>query len=198
METKKYPTPIKASKLIELLETSEIESEVVDDEDCYPQIFSAEVEADSDGHCSITCQYGYREDSPRYGVSLGRVEFEVEGVRFSASRDCDGGIERYEIEGREIEYDNDLTEDDVVSAAEENVEYCGYDPDCYCFEESEVSDDDIIDAIDSQPEVFAEDEDGGILGFDDESEIPEGCTRIDADDAIRRLVERRDDVSFEL
>lgn len=177
---------IKASELLKKIEDGEWEAEVVDDEDCYPQIFDAELEADGDGALSLTAYYGYRQDSPRYGVSLGKIVIEIDGVTFTAGRIAEGEIDGWEISGAEIDYDNDLTEDDLTKALNEGdlPHYC---PDGYEFIESEVSVEDLVDACDTYPEFMVETEDGDLLGFDDEDDVPEGAVAVELSEVIERL-----------
>jgi len=57
----------------------------------------------------------------------------------------------------------------------------------YEFDESEVSAEDLVDACDAYPEFLVETEDGELLGFDDEDDIPEGAFTIELSEAIERL-----------
>jgi len=182
---------VKASELLKKIEDGGWEAEVVDDEDCYPQIFSAELEADEDGSLSLTGHYGYRQDSPRYGVSLGQIVVEIDGVTFTAERIAEGEIDGWEISGEEIDYDNDLTEEDLTEALEEGdlPHYCS---DGYEFDGSEVAVEDLVDACDTYPEFLVETEDGELLGFNDQKDIPEGSAAIELSEVIERLFEAGD------
>jgi len=187
---------VKASELLEKIKEGEWEAEVENDGDCYPQLFDTILEADEDGNLSLYGHYGYLEDSPRYGVSLGQIVVEIDGVRFSADRIGEGEIDAWEISGAEIEYDDDLTEDDLTSALEEG-ELPHYDPDSYDFEENEVTAQDLIDTCDEYPECLVETPDGELLGFDDEDDAPEGSTSLDFEEVITRLFDQGE-VSYSL
>ena len=194
-DAEKNATPIKASELIEKIENEEISVEVFGDEDCSARLMHTTIEADADGKCSVTVYYYYREDQPNYGVSAGYVEFDLEGVHFSADRDFDGGHDDFEMSGREIVYDNDLSEEDIQNALEENVYIPDYDGSSYEFEPGDFSIDEIVDSVEDAPEVFAE-HGGEIYGFDGTDEVPEGYDILDSKEAIRRLVSS-DDVQYE-
>lgn len=192
---KTYKTPIKASALIEKISSGEIEAEVRDDEDCEPKLMHTDICAEDNGNCTVTVYYFYQEDQPNHGVSAGSIHFDVCGVHFSADRDFDGEHEEFEMSGREIVYDGDLTEEDVREAVEDNVDLPVYDYSNYEFDSSEISDEDIIDSVEEHPEYFAEHE-GEVFGYDDEDDIPEGYEIIDSDDAIAKLI-AKGDINYE-
>jgi len=195
---KTYKKPIKASKLIEKLNEGGIEAEVENAEDCEAELMHVTISGDSGDECSVTAYYYYPEDQPNRGVSLGQIVFEVEGVRFEAERTGEGEHDTFELSGREIEYDDDLTEEDVIEAAEDNVEMPEYEPDSYEFDPNDFSDQDLKDAIEDEPNVYAE-KDGVVYGFDSEDEIPEdeGFEQIDAEDAHEILISKRQNFEFE-
>ena len=177
---------VKASELLKKIQAGEWEAEVVDDDDCYPELFSAALEAEGDGSLSLIGRWGYREDSPRHGVSFGRIVVKIDGVKFSAERIAEGELDEWEVSGEEIDYDGDLQEDDLTSALEDG-ELPHYSPDDYEFDDCEVTASDLKDVCDSYPEYLVETEDGELLGFDDEDDVPEGAQSLDLEDMIDRL-----------
>lgn len=185
-ESNDEDAPILASELIELIENSNIEAKVEDDEECYPVVKSAEINpAYSDGECELKVKYGYQDD----GVA-GRLVFDVAGVHFSADRNFDGEHEPFEISGREIEYDDDLDEDAVLDAVESNVSMTEFDPDDYEFDESSVDVADIVDVLDSWPDYLAVDDGDTVYGYDDENDIDEDYACLEAvDEAVEKMLE---------
>ena len=185
--------PIFASELIELIETSNIEAAVEDDEECYPVVKSAEFDTYSDGECELKVKYGFPDD----GVA-GRLVFEVAGVHFSADRNFDGEHEPFEISGREIEYDDDLDEDAVLEAIEDNVSITEFDPDDYDFDEDKVDVDDIVNVLDTWPDYFAVDDSDTVYGYDDEDDIDEDYENLETvDEAVGKMLENGNQVEFE-
>lgn len=202
--------PILASKLIEEIEKGTYKATITDSGDLYPNFRGTSLHVAEDGRCTITGYYYYDEDTPTCGVDGGCAECEILGVTFSRSvLDMEWGCSEIEIFGREIEYDNDLTEDDVIQAADDNIDWCSYSPDSFSLDEADISDDEIIDSLDDAlcdlPDyyAFAKDANGDVFAFkveypDDElEEAPEGFEPIDCDEAFRILAERRPGFSLE-
>ena len=169
-----YKTPVKASKLIAALEKTSYTAKIVDVGDLYPFLSSVEVEVDSDTYvCSLIGYYGYYEDSCMHGINGGRSEATVLGVTFSRSiLNDDADIE---ISGRDIEYDEDLDEEDVTRAVIDSIDFVNYDPDDFPFDEDSVTDSDILENLDCEYSVFALNASGDLCAFDSEDEIPGYC-----------------------
>ena len=187
---KKAKKTVKASELIEAIRQKKLVFSVCGDEDCYPRLRDADIDVDSDDTCRITAYYEYPEDQPAYGVSPGYVEGEILGVCFHADRDFEGEHDEFEISGIPIEYDQGLTQDDIVEALEEDGDIPAYDPDDYEFDECSVSDDDIREAVrdGDGPSVFATDG-SDVYGYDDEESVPSDYEIIDRDEAVDKLLE---------
>lgn len=199
-----------ASTLIEEIEKGTYKAKVVDEGDLRPTYSGTELNVAEDGRCTITGRYAYDEDSPTHGVDGGKAECKVCGVAFSRSiLDMEFGCSQIEIDGCEIVYDNDLTEDEVIQAADDNIDWCSYSPDSFPLEESDVTDDEIIDSLDDalcdldENYAFAKDANGDVFAFevefpDDElEEAPEGFEPIDCDEAFRILASRRPGFTLE-
>lgn len=182
--------------MISRLRTGDWKAEVENDQDCDPQIFDAALEAEADGTLSLAGYYGYREDSPRYGVSLGQIVVQIDGVKFSVERIGEGTLDSWEVSGVEVEYDGGLTEDDLTSALEEG-RLPHYDAEDYYLDESTVTAQDLIDVCDTYPEFLVETEGGNLLGFDDEGNIPDGAEPVEVEEVIKRLLDAGK-VSFDI
>ena len=188
---------VKASELLKKIEEGNWTAEVENDEDCYPQLRDAELSHDEDGHLSLTASYYYREDSAKYGISLGEIVIKIDGVIFSCQRIDDSENDLWELDGEEIEYDDeDLSEEDLTGALEEkSLPY--YNPDDYELDESAVTAEELKNACDDYPEFLVETEDGEMLGFDDEEDIPKGAKPIELLTVIERLM-AADEVEFDV
>lgn len=186
---------IKASELLKKIKAGDWQAEVENDEDCYPQLFNAVLEADADGSLSLTGYYGYCEDSARYGISLGQIVVEIDGVRFSTERLGEGDIDSWDVDGEDVEYDKGLTEGDLTAALEKG-DLPHYDPDSYEFDESSVTADELKNVCCTYPKFLVETEDGDYLGFDDKDSVPEGATPVELEDVINQLFDIGD-VSYD-
>lgn len=193
MASKQYKTPVKASKLIAKLEAcDDLEAEVVDEGDARPVYRQTKLYVGVDHSCMITGELMYVQDDAKYGVDGGRSEITVLGVTFSMAlmNECNDDIE---IEGREIEYDNDLTEDDVIEAAHTNIDWPSYDADDYPFEEEDLEDSEIIEKYygENGGDFYAQDANGKIYNYDSEADIPATQSKIDYDEAWKILAHTR-------
>jgi hypothetical protein len=170
---KDYKTPVKASKLIAALEGKSIRAVQTSAGDLYPRIRSVDVVPDPETNkCSVVGYYYYSEDTAKMGVDPGRSEANILGVVFSSTILDDS--DEVEISGREIVYDGDLSEDDVLAAAREVISFISYDPDDYQIEDV-VTDEDILENIDTPYEVFALNSAGELCSFESEVDIPGYC-----------------------
>lgn len=186
-------TPILASELIGLIESNSIEAQIEDEDECKPQIKSTDIEsAYSDGECKLIIRYGFPDDG-----TAGRLVFDVGGVHFSSDRNFDGEHEPFEISGREIEYDEDLDEDSILEAVEDNVSITEFDPDDYEFDEDNVDASEVENALDNIPDYLAVDDGGTVYMYDDEDEIDEDYEQIELSDAIAKMLETNSQVEFE-
>ena len=192
-------TPVKASELIKALEGADIDAEIVDEGDLAPVFRGVSVVVGDDHVCSVSGSYMFIEDSPRHGVDPGCSEAKVLGVVFSKSV-MGSDVESAGLSGRAIEYDGDLTEDDVIRAAESAIFFPGYDPDDYGFEPESVDDDELRDAIlDELPDgTYALDSVGQVCCFEPEESLPEDFREISREEAADQLVADRDSIPFDL
>lgn len=173
---------VNAKELVDLIVSNKFEAEVENDEDLYVKP-TAEIEVDEEGLCSLTV-------GTEVGSSLDMGNFRIEAgdVSITVGRDIDGPKDDYEFEGATIVYSDGVTQEDVIKAIKENVEFSDYDPDQYS--DTDFDPDDVAAAIEvDEYAVFAEDDEGNIYCYDDEDEVPEDFSVIDADDAVARLVE---------
>jgi hypothetical protein len=171
-----------AKNLIDFIVSNKIEASVEDDEDLYVKP-TAEIEVDEEGLCSLTV-------GTECGSSLDMGYFRIEAgdVSITVGRDIDGPKDDYEFEGVTIVYSDGVTQEDVIKAIKENVEFPEYDPDQYS--DTDFDPDDVAAAVEvDEDSIFAEDDDGNIYCYDDEDEVPEDFSVIDADDAVAQLVE---------
>lgn len=185
--------PISVHELISLIEDGNITADVVDDEDCNPIIKEAEVSTNWSDECELKVTWGYSDDGP-----AGRLVFEVAGVRFSADRNYDGTHEPFEISGREIDYgDDELDEDSVLEAVEENVSMTEFDSDDYEFDEDSVKVSDIIDALGDEPDVYAKDDCDTVYGYSDSDDAKENHHRVIGQERAIKMMIADGKVEFE-
>jgi len=173
---------ITARELIDLIVSTKPTAEVENDEDLYakPQ---GEIEVDDEGQCSLVVH-------PDLGSSLdmGNFHFEVGGIDITVGRDVDGPDDDYEFDGKEIEYGDGLTEEDVIAAIKENVKFPEYDETQYS--DYSFDPDDVESSISvDDGDVYAEDDDGNIYCYSDEADVPEDKNVIEASEAVHKLVE---------
>lgn len=194
--------PIKASELIAALEAEEVEGEIADPGDAGPYLQSVTIEVDDDHRCSLAGRLAYREDDVKSCINDGKVVAKVMGVVFTRSFI----YEDYEIEidedaGREIEYDEDLSEEDVLEASEAGIVFPSYDSDDFPFEEESVADQDIIGALKwfgQEFDAYALNQDGAVCAFESEDDVPEvGYTIISEDEAFAKLAKDRPGISYD-
>lgn len=177
---------VKASELLEKIKAGAWEAIVENDGDCYPQLFDATLSAEDDGSLSLAGWWGYREDSARYGVSLGQIVVDIDGVKFTAERIGEGELDTWEITGDEIEYDADLTPRDLTEALEAG-DLPHYDCDDYEFEECGVTARDLIDVCSDYPDYLAKTKDGEVRAYKNEEDIPDDAEPLDYDTVIEYL-----------
>ena len=79
-------------------------------------------------------------------------------------------------------------QEDVGRAIKENVKFPKYD--AMQYSTTDFDPDDVEDSVEVEDgDVFAEDDEGNIYCYTDESEVPGGQTVMTASDAVHRLVE---------
>ena len=173
---------IAAGDLIALIKSTKPTAEIENDEDIYVQPMG-EIEVDDDGLCSLVVH-------PDLGNSLdmGNFRIEIGGVDITVTRELDGPGDDYEFDGVEIEYGDDVSEDDVIKAIEENVNFPPYDELQYNITDFAPGDVDDSITVD-EGDVYAKDADGNVYQYSDESEGPEDQTVIEAGEAVHMLVE---------
>ena len=174
---------IKAKELIELIKSTKPTAEVEGDEDCYVKP-RGEIEVDDDGLCSLSVGMSV-PTVPDFGAFCVRVG----GVAISVGRDLDGPKDDYEFEGAEITYGGGLTVQDVIAAIEENVDFPDMSEFEMAYNDTDFDPDDVEESVETEYEVFAEDDNGDIYAFDEEGDIPDDMTSISKEVAIHRLVE---------
>ena len=186
--------PIGVHELIALIEESNIEAQIKDEEDCNPRIKEAEVSTGWFGdECKLKVTWGYSDD----GVA-GRLFFDVAGVRFEADRNFDGTHEPFEISGREIDYgDDELDEEAVLEAVEDNVSITEFDSDDYEFDEDAVKASEVIDVLGDEPDVYAKDDCDTVYGYDDSDEARENHHRVIGQERAIKLMLQEGQVEFE-
>ena len=185
--------PISVYELIALIEEGNITADVVDDEDCNPIIKEAEVSTNWSDECELKVTWGYPDDGP-----AGRLVFEIAGVRFSADRNYDGTHEPFEISGREIDYgDDELDEDSVLEAVEDNVSMTEFDSDDYEFDEDAVKVSDIIDVLGDEPDVYAKDDCDTVYGYCDSDDAKENHHRVIGQERAIKMIIADGKVEFE-
>ena len=191
---RKYKTPVKASKLIAKLNEGGFVARVVDVGDAGPVLTKVSVCVEENHRCTLSGSLGYREDELGDAINDGLLSAVVLGVVFSRSLVYDDN-EVYIDAGREIVYDEGLTESDVLKVANEGIRFRSYNPDNYSFDETAVDDDEIsylLDLDDDECGVFALDESGAVCAFSDEEQVPEtGYTIIGESVARAKLVKDR-------
>lgn len=187
---------VTASELIEELQAmGSIEAEVVERGDLDPCFGGVNLDYNEDtGEVVIEGGYfRYAQDSCTRGIDPGRSEATVCGVTFS-KRILDEDWDEIEIDG-DIEYDeeDELTEDDVLEAAAEVIDFPSYDTDSFPFDIASVDENEIVESIDEQlpPEgVFLQRFDGRVLCMD-------GCEVISRDRALKLLLEQAKEVDYD-
>lgn len=185
--------PISVYELISLIEDGNITADVVGDEDCNPIIKEAEVSTNWSDECELKVTWGYSDDGP-----AGRLVFEVAGVRFSADRNYDGTHEPFEVSGREIDYgDDELGEDSILEAVENNVSMTEFDPDDYEFDEDGVKVSDIIDVLGDEPDVYAKDDCDTVYGYSDSDDAKENHHRVIGRERAIKMIIADGKVEFE-
>lgn len=192
---KTYKTPIKASRLIELINEG-VEAEIVDAEGVCEKLRCIDIDYTSGEPIGgLTARCYWPEDTATCGLDFGTYEVEVEGVWFRAGYngpDC--GHNDFEISGREIKWDKNedgevYSESDVIDALEEHCYFPEYDPEGSELDVDELSEEEIYDGLrdGDAPRFFAHDEDGELYGFDDESDITEEFEKVDYEDALHEI-----------
>ena len=191
----------------ELRSMGSIDAEIVDNGDLNPRFAGLNIDYDEEsGEISIDGgYYRYAEDSCMRGIDPGLSEATVCGVTFSKPI---LGAEEAEIDisGDDIDYDEEideededeereeLTESDVLEAAEEVINFPAYDVDDYPFDISDVDEDEIKEVINEEipPDgIFLQRYDGRILCLD-------GCEIITRERAIELLVEQAKEVDYDV
>lgn len=187
---------VRASEILKVLESGKVEAKVENDEDCYPKLLHVTIGSELGEPCELYAYYYYQGDQPGYGVSLGQIVVEVDGVRFEAERISDGEHDTFVVEG-DVEYDDGLKAADLIAAIEKYVDLPEYRYDYYEFEECSVSDSDLKEAIEEGPAFFAI-KDNVVYGYENEDDIPPGFKQIDTETAHQLLVSSRQNLSFDL
>lgn len=173
---------INAKDLIDLIVSTKPTAEIENDEDMYVKPLG-EIEVGDNGRCSLAVHTDL-------GSSLDMGDFlvEVGGVAITVSRELDGPGDDYEFDGVEIVYQDGVTEEDVVKAIEENVEFPSYDSVPY--DDVDFDPEVVEDSVSVRDgDVFATDEDGNVYCYPDKGSVPGGQTVVEAKEAVHRLVE---------
>ena len=173
---------ITARELIDLIISTKPEAEIENDEAMYARPHG-EIEVDDEGLCTLVVH-------PDYGDSLdlGNYRFEVGGVDVVVSCDVDGHKDDFEFDGKTIVYEDGLTEEDVIKAIDENVQFEEPEETRYC--ETDFAPDDVEESISVEDDdTYAVDDEGNIYCYSDESEVPNDQTVLEASEAVHKLVE---------
>lgn len=173
---------INASELIKMLAEKKPTAEVENDEGCYVRP-KAVIEVDEDGLCSLSVGQAI-PSAPEMGNYL----IEIGGVIITAGQGIDGPEGDYEFEGDEIIYDG-VTKEDVIDAIEKYVQFPTASDLEFRYNDTNFDPDDVEESIETDYEVFAEDDEGNIYAFESEDEVGDGLEVIEAEDAIHKLVE---------
>jgi len=173
---------ITAKALIKEIAEAKPMAKVEGDEDLYARP-KGEIDVGDDGLCSLVVHQDLGSS-----LDMGFFQIDVGGVCITVSRNVDGPGDDYEFEGTEIKYERGVGKEDVVRAIKENVKFPKYD--AMQYSDTDFDPDDVEDSIEVEDgDVFAEDDEGNIYCYTDESEVPEDQTVIESGDAIHRLVE---------
>ncbi len=186
---------IKASKLIKKLKKGKTKAEIVSEGDSLPYLRFVIVEVNDDHKCSIRAEFGFAEDTVHYGTDEGQSEANVLGIKFTApySMNC----EDIEIEG-DVEYDKNLSEDDLIEVALDYIDWPVYDPDEVEFYESAVTDSELFNLMQCDNRYFALNEKNEVCAFENKTDIPsKGYTEIDESKAFEILSKERPGLYFE-
>ena len=166
------------NEIIEAKPTAKVEG----DEDLYVKP-KGEIEVGDDGICSLVVHQDLGSS-----LDMGFFQIDVGGVCITVSRNVDGPGDDYEFEGTEIEYERGVSKEDVVRAIKENVKFPKYD--AMQYSDTDFDPDDVEDSIEVEDgDVFAEDDEGNVYCYTDESEVPEDQAVMAVSDAVHRLVE---------
>lgn len=187
---------VRASEILKVLESREVRARVENAEDCYPKSLHVTIGSEPGEPCELYAYYYYQGDQPGYGVSLGQIVVEVDGVRFEAERISDGEHDKFVMEGN-VEYNNGLKVADLIEAVEKYVDLPEYRYVDYEFDEFSVSDSELIEAIEEGPAFFAL-KDDIVYGYENEDDIPPGFKQIDTETAHQLLVSNRQNLSFDM
>lgn len=173
---------INASELIKMLVEKKPTAEVENDEDCYVRP-KAEIEVDDEGLCSLSVGQAIPSDP-----DMGNFLIEIGGVTITVGRGVDGPEDDYEFEGAEIDYDG-VTKEDVIAVIKGNVKFPEMREFEFRYNDTEFDPDDVEESIETDYEVFAEDDEGNIYAFESEDEVGDEMEVIESEDAIHKLVE---------
>lgn len=191
----KDKTPVLASALIKALKARKvITAKIVDEGDLAPRFGGVDVDFDDETKAVSVKSgwYTYAEDSCRSSVDPGWSCVRVCGVAFGKPV-LGAEEEAIRIDGEKIEYDNGLTEEDVLEVAGEVISFPSYDADDFSFVVTADTKAEIEESIDEQiPEdaVYLETSDGNILCFED-------CKVITRKKALKALFTQARDIDFE-
>ncbi len=186
---------IKASKLIKELMKGKTKAKIVSEGDSLPYLRFVNVDVKDDHTCTVRGTYGYAEDSARYGTDEGQSEAKVFGIIFTAPYTIN--CEDIEIEG-DVEYDKNLTEDDLIEVALNYIEWPIYDSDEIEFDESSVTDSELLNLMECKYHYFALNEKNEVCAFESKNDIPsKGYTEIDESKAFEILSKKRPGLHFE-
>lgn len=173
---------IKASELIKMLAEKKPTAAVENDDDCYVRP-KAEIEVDDEGLCSLSVGQAIPSDP-----DLGNFLIEIGGVTITVGRGIDGPEDDYEFEGAEIVYDG-VTKENVIAAIKGNVKFPAMSEFEFRYNDTEFDPDDVEESVETDYEVFAEDDEGNIYAFESEDEVGDELEVIESEDAIHKLVE---------
>ena len=195
-------TPVKASELIRVLAAGEIEGEIIDPGDAGPCLQSVSIEVDEDNRCTLIGTLAYREDDVKSCINDGKVAAKVLGVVFTRSFIYDDyEIEIDEAASRKIAYDGDLSEEDVLEAAESGIVFPDYNPDEFPFEDESVTDEEIIEGLEyfgSEFEAYALNEKGEVCAFESKEDVPEtGFIVLTEEEAFKKLAADRPGIRYD-
>ena len=173
---------VKASELIKMLAEKKPTAIVENDEDCYVRP-KAEIEVDDEGVCNLSVGLAIPTDP-----DLGNFLIEIGGVTIIVGRGVDGPKDDYEFEGSKIVYD-EVTKDDVIAAIKGNVKFPEMSEFEILYNDTGFDPDDVEESVETDCEVFAEDDEGNIYAFESEEDVGDEMEVIESEDAIHKLVE---------
>lgn len=204
---KKESASIKATEILKFAKENHIEISVINDEDLKAAIDSASVRFNRTTHeCIVKVQYTPPVAATEENFYCGDYAFSILGIDFSTSRSEPGSDFSWPYDA--IDFDGvDIF--DFMDQLVEILNLKAYEPnnETYEFDENNVTDDALIDAMCEQADnydiEYAVDANGTIYGFKEvkndfasADNIPSNLKHIDAKEAFKQLAKNRQNMSF--